>query len=77
MNNPEKSFDVIAIGDTTQDIFLQMSDASLQCDVDGNNCKICFDYADKIAVEKKTDIAEIADLTDLSIDQIKILQNKL
>ena len=48
------TFDIVSIGDTTQDIFLQMSDASVQCDLDGGNCKICFDYADKIAVEKKT-----------------------
>ena len=49
-------FNVIAIGDTTQDIFLKMSDASLQCGLDGANCKICFDYADKIAVNQKTDV---------------------
>lgn len=49
-------FKVIAIGDTTEDIFLKMSDASLQCDLDGENCKICFDFADKIAVDQKTDV---------------------
>lgn len=63
----QKQFDVIAIGDTTQDIFLQMSDASLQCDLDGNNCKICFDYADKIAVEKKTDIAGVGNAANHAI----------
>ncbi len=60
-------FDVIAIGDTTQDIFLQMSDASLQCDVDGENCKLCFDYADKIAVEKKTDIPAVGNAANHAI----------
>jgi len=62
-----KSFDVIAIGDTTQDIFLQMSDASLQCDLDGNNCKICFDFADKIAVEKKTDVPAVGNAANHAI----------
>ena len=57
MNIP--SLDVLAVGDTTQDIFLKMHEAGLQCDLDGNNCKICFDYADKIAVEKKTDIPAV------------------
>ncbi|MBI3255675.1 MAG: carbohydrate kinase family protein [Candidatus Andersenbacteria bacterium] len=60
-------FDVIAIGDTTQDIFLQMSDASLQCDLDGNNCKICFDFADKIAVEKKTDVPAVGNAANHAI----------
>ena len=61
------SYDVIAIGDTTQDIFLQMSDASLQCDLDGNNCKICFDFADKIAVEKKTDVPAVGNAANHAI----------
>jgi len=49
-------FDVIAVGDTTQDIFMKMTDASVQCDVDGHSCRLCFDYAEKIAVDEKTDI---------------------
>lgn len=52
-------FDVIAIGDTTQDIFLQMHDANVQCDLKGEHCQICFDFANKIAVEKKTDIPAV------------------
>jgi sugar/nucleoside kinase (ribokinase family) len=61
------SFDVIAIGDTTQDIFLKMHDASLQCDIDGHNCKICFDYADKIAVDKKTDISAVGNAANHAV----------
>lgn len=67
MSEQETSFDVIAIGDTTQDIFLQMADASLQCEQDDENCKICFDYADKIAVEKKTDIAAVGNAANHAI----------
>jgi len=60
-------FDVIAIGDTTQDIFLQMSDASVHCDLDGHNCRICFDYADKIGVDKKTDIPAVGNAANHAI----------
>lgn len=60
-------FDVIAVGDTTQDIFLKMHDASLQCDIDGKNCKICFDFADKIAVEQKTDLAAVGNAPNHAI----------
>ncbi|MEX1112093.1 MAG: carbohydrate kinase family protein [Candidatus Andersenbacteria bacterium] len=60
-------YDVIAIGDTTQDIFLKMHDASLQCDLDGENCKICFDFADKIAVEQKTDIPAVGNAANHAI----------
>lgn len=61
------TFDVIAIGDSTQDIFLQMNDASLQCDMDGKNCKLCFDYADKIGVEKKTDVPAVGNAANHAI----------
>jgi len=60
-------YDVIAIGDTTQDIFLKMSDASLQCDVSTDQCKICFDYADKIAVDTKTDIPAVGNAANHAI----------
>jgi len=60
-------FNVIAIGDTTQDVFLEMSDASVQCDLDGDNCKISFDYADKIAVDKKTDVPAVGNAANHAI----------
>lgn len=61
------TFDVIAVGDTTQDIFLKMHDASLQCDIHGEHCKICFDFANKIAVEKKTDIPAVGNAANHAI----------
>src|SRR3989344_104317 len=63
----EKSFDMIAIGDTTQDVFLLMSDASLQCDLDGKNCRLCFDYAEKIAVDQKTDVPAVGNAANHAI----------
>jgi len=44
-------FDLLAIGDSSIDEFMKVSDASVVCDIDQKNCKICFDYADKIPVE--------------------------
>lgn len=60
-------FDVIAIGDTTEDVFLEMEDASLQCGVDHKNCKICFDYAEKIGVKKKTDVPAVGNAANHAI----------
>lgn len=60
-------FDVIAVGDTTQDIFLQMHDANVQCDLKGEHCQICFDFANKIAVEKKTDIPAVGNAANHAI----------
>src|SRR3989344_1228506 len=65
-------FDVIAIGDTTQDIFLQMSDLSVQCDLDGKNCKICFDYADKIGVDTKKDVPAVGNAANHAIGMARL-----
>lgn len=62
-----KSMDVVAVGDTTEDIFLGMHDASLQCDIDGANCKLCLDYADKIAVDTKTVIPAVGNAANHAI----------
>ncbi|MDA1169216.1 MAG: carbohydrate kinase family protein [bacterium] len=59
--------DVLAIGDTTEDIFLQMHDASLQCNVDGKKCMICFDFGEKIAVETKTVVSGVGNAANHAI----------
>jgi sugar/nucleoside kinase (ribokinase family) len=59
--------DVLAIGDTTEDIFLQMHDASLQCDVDGKTCRLCFDFGEKIAVESKIVISGVGNAANHAI----------
>ena len=45
-------FDLISIGDTTIDTFIQISDAEIVCDAHKERCKICFDFGQKIPVEK-------------------------
>lgn len=63
----QPEFHVIAIGDTTQDIFLKMHEAGLQCDINQEHCKICFDFAEKIAVEQKTDIPAVGNAANHAI----------
>ena len=62
-----KTIDVVAVGDTTQDIFLEMTDAQVQCDSDNENCKLMLDYADKIAVNKKTDVPAVGNAANHAI----------
>lgn len=59
--------DVIAVGDSTQDIFLGMHEASVQCDLDGHNCRICFDYAEKIPVDTKTNVPGVGNAANHAI----------
>lgn len=50
-------FDAILISDVSIDEFLRVDDAQVICDINQKNCKICFDYAEKIPVaEFKTSL---------------------
>jgi sugar/nucleoside kinase (ribokinase family) len=49
-------FDFIAIGDSTLDVFLQLSEASLSCQINKEQCLLCLEYAEKIPVDSVTKI---------------------
>jgi len=41
-------YDIVSIGDTTIDAFIELHEASIQCELDHVNCKLCLSYPDKI-----------------------------
>lgn len=45
-------YNIISIGDATLDSFVKMDSASLLCNLNKNNCWLCFTYADKIPIEE-------------------------
>ncbi|MEI7512655.1 MAG: carbohydrate kinase family protein [Candidatus Uhrbacteria bacterium] len=44
-------FDFISIGDSTLDVFLQIHEATVSCQINKEQCLICLEYAEKIPVE--------------------------
>ena len=44
-------YDIVSIGDTTIDAFIELHEASVHCAVDHTNCQLCVSYADKIPYE--------------------------
>src|SRR3989344_5370909 len=48
MNN---KFDLITIGDSTIDTFIKIHDATVECDINNKDCKICIKYGEKIPVD--------------------------
>lgn len=41
---------IVAIGDLVVDTHVKIDDASVECNLDGHNCKLCLDYAAKVPV---------------------------
>lgn len=50
----EDAFDLITIGDSTIDTFVKIHDASVACDINHEECKLCLSYGDKIPVDSLT-----------------------
>jgi len=44
-------FDLITIGDSTIDTFIKIHDATVECDINNKDCKICIKYGEKIPVD--------------------------
>src|SRR3989338_5550013 len=44
-------YDIISICDSTIDVFLELDEASIQCELKKEECKLCINYADKIPVK--------------------------
>ncbi|MFC1640860.1 carbohydrate kinase family protein [Patescibacteria group bacterium] len=60
-------YDVISVGDTTKDVFLEVSDATVHCRLNEAMCQICFDHAAKIGVNKLTKISGVGNAANVSV----------
>lgn len=47
-------YDIVSIGDTTIDAFVELHEASVHCKVNHTDCQLCLSYADKVPYEKLT-----------------------
>lgn len=43
-------YDIISLGDSTLDTFVQLNEATVNCNINKDSCQFCFNYADKIPV---------------------------
>lgn len=50
----EEKYDLVAIGDTTTDVFLEVAleDVRGSCELDNEKCLVCFPYGSKVPVKK-------------------------
>ena len=46
-----KKIDILSIGDLVIDAFIKLEDATINCDIDKQNCKLCVSFGDKVPYE--------------------------
>jgi len=49
-------YDILSLGDTTTDVFLEIHHASVHCHLRKQDCFLCINYADKVPVERVTEV---------------------
>lgn len=51
MTSPTAQYDLITIGDSTIDTFIRIHEATVECDLNKKDCKICLPYGSKVPVD--------------------------
>lgn len=53
-NFGKKNVDLLAVGDLANDVYLRLTEAELNCQINTEHCRICFGFGDKIPYESAT-----------------------
>ena len=68
-------FDLICIGDTTPDVFLDLDEASVICDIDKDACKLCINYADKVPVKSIHEVHAVGNAANVAVGATRLELN--
>lgn len=60
-------YEFISIGDSTLDVFLQISEASVSCQLDKEQCLLCLEYAEKIPVDSVVKISGAGNASNAAV----------
>ena len=65
-------FDFIAIGDSTLDVFLQIHEATVSCQINKEQCLFCLEYAEKIPVESVVKIPGAGNASNAAVGATRL-----
>lgn len=61
------TMDFLAIGDTVIDAFIRIKDASVTCDIDRHNCKLCLDFGSKVPYESVKEVPAVGNSANAAV----------
>lgn len=70
LNIFKKQYDIVAIGETTIDAFIRLSDATVKCELGhdhGEDCKLCIAYGAKIPYDFVVEIPAVGNAANASV----------
>lgn len=70
----ESKYDIISIGDTTLDVFLEvdLTDAKGRCELDNEKCLVCFPYGSKVPVKKMASVPAVGNAANNAIGSARL-----
>ena len=67
-----KSLDLLAIGDATKDVFVEINEATVNCTINTNTCLLCLNYAEKIPVKNVTQIPAAGNAANAAVGTARL-----
>ncbi len=62
-----KPLDFVALGDITTDAFIRIKDASVNCDMNREHCKLCFSFGEKVPYESVTVVRAVGNSPNAAV----------
>src|SRR3989344_5625385 len=59
--------DLLAIGDITVDSFIRITDATVHCEINREDCKLCVDFGEKIPFESVEDVPAVGNAANAAV----------
>lgn len=59
--------DFLAIGDITVDSFIRITDATVHCEINREQCKLCVDFGEKIPFESVEDVPAVGNAANAAV----------
>ncbi len=68
----KQKYDLIAIGDTTIDAFIKLTEASVHCRLGHKYCELCLSFADKVPYESLTVVPAVGNSSNLAVGAARL-----
>ena len=63
----KRKYDLVCLGDTVMDAFIQLHEASVQCDINHDRCQLCMSFADKIPYESVYVLPAVGNASNVAV----------
>ena len=68
----KRKYDLVCIGDTVIDAFIQLHEASVHCGLNHEHCQLCMSFADKIPYESLVVVPAVGNASNVAVGAARL-----